>query len=258
MRFPVQTKGFTGMRLFAVALALSVTLMAAPIHAQAPAAQAPKPAAPAGQTPAAPRPATPPAATTPAIQPKFQDGLKYAYINVQRIAAESSEGKTLADKAKALQDQKVKELNDKNKALQAAQQKLEQGGSVLNDAARAQLQADIERQQRDIQRFTEDAQQDVTALQQQLQDDFMRRLNPVIDKVAREKQLHMVFSAADSGLVWADPLLLDLTGDVIKAFDAAGPAPAAARPATPAPATPAPTTPAPAAARPAVPPPGAK
>ncbi len=197
------------MRVFAAALALSMTLVAIPTFAQ-------------GAAPAPARPAAPPAAAAPqappAPQPKFQEGLKYAYINVQRIAAESTDGKAATDRVKALNDQKVKELNDKNRQMQAAQQKLDQGGSVLSDAARAQLQAEIERLQRDIQRFTEDAQQDVQALQQQLQEDFQRKLNPVIDRVAREKQVHMVFSAADSGLVWADPTL-DLTAEVIRAFD---------------------------------------
>jgi outer membrane protein len=212
------------MRVLAVASALSVLLAATMSYAQAPAPagqQKPTtPAAPAGQQAKPPAPAPAPQAPAPP-QPRFQDGLKYAYINVARIAAESSEGRTANDKVKALNDQKVRELNEKNKALQSAQQKLEQGGNVLSDQARAQLQSEIERQQRDIQRFTEDAQQDVTALQQQLQEDFQRKLNPVIDKVAREKQVHMVFSASDSGLVWADPGL-DLTSEVILAFNAPG------------------------------------
>ena len=207
------------MRLFAVALALSVTLAVAPplhVHAQ----EAPAPAAEA-QQPA--QPSAPP-------QP-FQDGLKYAYVNVQQVAAESAEGKAAAAKIKALQDARVKELNEKNKALQTAQQKLESGGSVMSDQARAQLQADIERQQRDIQRFPEDAQQDITNATQQAQDEFGRKLQPVIDKVAREKQVDFVFNAAESGLIWAAPGM-DMTADIIKAFD--GGAAAAAAPAPPA------------------------
>jgi Skp family chaperone for outer membrane proteins len=202
-------------------------------------AQAPAPARPAGQAPApgAPRPAAPAPTAAPALPPaptvKFQDGLKYAYIRIDRIAAESSAGKGLNERVKALNDQKVRELNDKNKALQSVQQKLESGGSVLNDTARAQLQAEVDRQQRDIQRFTEDAQQDLQALQQQLQEEFTRQLNPVLDKVAREKQVHMVFNATESGLVWADPSM-DLTSDVIKALDTTAPAPAVAKPAAPA------------------------
>jgi outer membrane protein len=226
------------MRVFAAALAVSMLLAASDTFAQAPA-----PARPAGQAPApapaAPRPAAP--APAPAVQApaaptvRFQDGLKYAYVRIDRIAAESSAGKVLSDRVKGLNDQKVRELNEKNKQLQTAQQKLESGGSVLNDTARAQLTAEIERQQRDIQRFTEDAQQDLQGLQQQLQEEFTRTLNPVLDKVAKEKQVHMVFNATESGLVWADPSM-DLTTDVIKALDAAGPAAAAptAKPAAPA------------------------
>jgi len=224
------------MRVLAAALAVSMLLAASETFAQAPA-----PARPAGQAPApaAPRPAAPAPAAAPAPPPAvpFQDGLKYAYIRIDRIAAESAAGKSLNDRVKALNDQKVRELNDKNKALQSVQQKLESGGSVLNDTARAQLQAEVERQQRDIQRFTEDAQQDLQALQQQLQEEFTRQLNPILDRVAKAKQVHMVFNATESGLVWADPSM-DLTTDIIKALDTAGPAPAAA-PATAKPAAPA-------------------
>ena len=234
------------MRVLAVAVGLGVlmapTWALAQAGAPAPRPTAPRPATP--QTPPAPRPATPaPQAPAPPPVPQvpFQDGLKYAYLRVDVIAANSVEGRAANERVKALNDQKVRELNEKNKALQAAQQKLEQGGSVLNDVTRVQLQTEIERQQRDIQRFTEDAQQDVQALQQQLQEDFQRKLNPVVDRVAKEKQVHMIFSAADSGLVWADPTM-DLTADVIRAFDAAATAkPAAAAPAAPAPA---PATPA--------------
>ena len=91
------------------------------------------------------------------LKPRFQDGMKYAYVNVQAVAAASAEGKAAAEKIKGLQEQKSRELQEKNKTLQSAQQKLEQGGSVLSDQARAQLQTEIERQQRDLQRFTERA-----------------------------------------------------------------------------------------------------
>jgi outer membrane protein len=216
------------MRVFAVALTLSVVLLAGTASAQAPAPARPAAAAPAPQA-SAPAP------------PAFQEGLKYAYINLQKVAAEANEGKAAAARIKEFQDSKANELNGKNKALQAAQQKLDQGGSLMNDQARAQLQAEIERQTRDIQRASEDAQQDLQNFSQQVQVDFNNKLNPVVDKVAQEKKVHFVFSAADSGLIWADPTM-DLTNDVIRAFNAtptAKPAPAAAAPSTAKPAAPA-------------------
>jgi len=228
------------MRSFFGAAALSVMLATAPTFAQAP----------AGQAPAQPAPPSP-VAQAPAPRP-FPEGVKYGFVNVQRIASESAEGKTATTQVQALNAKKVEELNAKNKQLQASQQKLESGGSVMSPNALAQLQKEIERQQVDIQRFTEDAQQEVTQLQQQLQEEFQRKLTPVIAQVAGEKQLHMMFSVVDSGLVWGDPAL-DLTPEIIKRFDAATPArPAAAAPAAPRPAAPAAPAPAP---KPLVPPP---
>src|SRR5262245_56755485 len=165
-------KGPRVMRVFASALAFSIVLAAGAAHAQAHAAPKPTTAAPArapGQKPAAPgpagqKPAPPAPAAAPELKPRFQDGMKYAYVNVQAVAAASVEGKVAAEKIKVLQEQKSRELQDRNKALQGDQQKLEQGGSVLSDQARGQLQASIERQQRDLQRFTEDAQQEVQQL----------------------------------------------------------------------------------------------
>lgn len=216
------------MRLLAIILAFSITLAAGVTYAQAPA-----PAAPATQKPAAPAPA--PATAKPAAPaPRFQDGLKYAYVNMQRVAAESSDGKAAAEKLKAFQDQKGRELQDRQKTLQAAQQKLESGGSVLSEAARAQLQSDIEKQTRDLQRLSEDAQQDVQNLAQQVEEQFTRAVLPVVGKVAQDKQVHFVFNAAQSGLIWAEQGM-DLTSEVIAAMNAGGakPAPAPAAPAAP-------------------------
>jgi outer membrane protein len=210
------------MKVFVVALAFGLVLSAAPSFAQA---QAPAQPAPGTVKPSPPAPGTvkpPPAApvTQPAA-PKvpFQTGLKYAFVDLQEVAQTSAQGKAFNAKVAALQEQKVKELQDRNKAMQANQEKLEKGATVLNAQAQAQLQGEIERQQKEIQRYTEDAQQEIQALGQQLQGDFERVLRPIIDKVAKEKQVHFVFDAAQSGLVWADPSM-NLTADVIQALDA--------------------------------------
>jgi len=221
------------MRVFAIAVAFSL-LLAPGAFAQAPAAAQ---GAPATQKPPAPAPATqkppapaPQAAPTPPPQNKFQDGLKYAYVNMQQVAALSTEGKAAADKLKNAQDGKQRELQDKNKNLQAMQQKLDQGGSLLNDAARSQLQADIDRTQRDLQRASEDAQEELQKLAQQVEEDFTRKVLPAVDKVAKDKNVHFVFNAAQSGLIWADPGM-DLTADVIAALNTGKPAAPAAPPA---------------------------
>jgi outer membrane protein len=188
-----------------------------------PAGQSATPSAPPAQPAAAPQPPKP-----------FPEGAKIAYVNVQRIANESTEGKVSTGKVQELNKKKVAELNEKNKALQAAEQKLLQSGTVLSDVARDQLEKDVEKQKRDIQRFTQDAQTEVQDLQQELQEAFQRRLFPIIQDIANEKGLHMIISP-EPPIVWADPGL-DITNEVIKRLDAspAASAPPAAAPAAPA------------------------
>jgi outer membrane protein len=201
------------------ALVLVVTVSAA--HAQTPTAPAPqtqKPAAPAPQTQ---KPATPAPAPTPPAP--FPEGAKIAFVVLQRIANESAEGKAASAQIQGLQQKKAAELAEKQKQLQGIQAKLEKEGSVMSSTAQADLAKQAERLQTEIQRFTQDAQQELADLQQQLQQQFESRVTPVLDEVRKEKGLWLIFNGPDSGLVAADPGL-DISAEVIKKMDAAKPA----------------------------------
>lgn len=193
------------MRGFVLVALLVLTLAATPALAQ---------------TPGAPPATQPPAAATPAPEPPrpFPQDSKIAYIVLQRIAAESVEGREATGRVQALQQQRMTDLSERQKALQGLQAKLEQGGAVMSATAQADIQKQIERAQVDLQRATQDAQADVQELQQTLQDEFQERLIPIIEAVARDKNLHFIFNGPDSGLVWAD-VALDISGDVIVKMD---------------------------------------
>lgn len=181
--------------------------------------QKPPPAQPPAQTP----PATqPPAAQPPAPQPPkpFPEGAKIAYVNINLIAQNSAEGKAATAKIQDLIKKKQAELADKQKSLQALQTKLQQGLSVMSDQARSQLEKEIDKQTRELQFAQQEAQAEQTQLTGDLQAEFQQKLNPILDQIATEKGLHMVFSAADSGAIWANPGL-DISAEVIKRFDAA-------------------------------------
>jgi outer membrane protein len=191
---------------------------------------------------------TPPSVTAPPAPAPA--ALRMAFLDLQRIAAESNEGKAANGRVQALTQKKGAELQEKTKALQSNQQKLAQGGTVLNEAARAQAQKEIDRLTIEIDRFQQDANAEVQELQQQLQNEFQEKLRPIVDGLVRELTIGLLFSVGDAGAIYVDPSL-DITVEVIKRFDAAKPAPAAAaKPAAPAGAKPA----APAGAKPAVPP----
>src|SRR5471032_2306744 len=203
------------MRGSAIAASLALTviaLSAAPVLAQTPAAPA-KPAAAPAQPPAAAAPAPAPAPPAP-----FPAGARIAFFNPVEVFQNSVEGRASVGRVNALIEKKQKENADKAKLLQGNQQKLQTSGSVMNETARVQLEKEIEKQTKDAERFQQDAQAEINELQQEVQNEFVKKLSPIVEAIANEKGLQIMFNASESGIAWATPGL-DLTSDVIKKLD---------------------------------------
>jgi len=183
----------------------------------------PKPQTPTQQPPPKPQapPATPPAAQPapkPATPPvPFPQDSKIAFVDLQAIASSSAAGKDATKKLQELTTKKQAEIAEKNKQLQAAQAKLQSGAGVLNDSARASLEKEIDRMQRDIQFANQNAQAEVNEMTNDLQGDFQKKLMPIIEEVAKEKGLYVVFTA-EAGVAFVHPGL-NITDEVIKRFD---------------------------------------
>ncbi|OFV90983.1 MAG: hypothetical protein A3G76_16030 [Acidobacteria bacterium RIFCSPLOWO2_12_FULL_65_11] len=238
------------MRSVVTAASLALVLSASHGFAQAAAQQ------PAGQAPAAPRPAAPPAQApaAPPVQaapapppPVFPQGAKAGIVSLQQIAQLSAEGKSLSARIQQLIQRKQTEAAQKSKALTDNQTRLQQSGALMNEVARTALEKEIDRQQREAERFQQDAQAEVTELNTELQEEFNKKLFPILQQIAQEKGLHLLLSAQDAGAIWWEPAI-DLSLEAVRRLDlltAPRPsaAPAAAPPAaTPPAATPTPTT----------------
>jgi len=204
-------------KLSILAAALTVAL-AAPSFAQTqqpptkpltPPSQPPATTPPAAQQPAAPKlPPTPPA--------PFPQDAKYAVVDVQAIAQNSTAGKDASKKLNDLQAKKMGEIQDKNKQLQALQAK-QQASGVLSEAAKSSLDKEIDRLQRDIQFSQSNAQAEMQDLNNELQAEFTKKVAPIIEEIAKEKGLYLVFTA-DSGFAYVHPGL-NISDEVIKRLD---------------------------------------
>ena len=196
------------MRGLVIAASLAFVLSAAPAFAQTP---------PPAQT----KPAQQPPAPVPTPQPPapFPQGAKIGFVNFQRVVQESADGKASSGKIQTLSKKKQDEGTQKAAQLKANQDKLAASGSVMSEAARGQLEKEIERQQVEAQRFQQDAQGELNELQQELQAEFLKKVTPILQQVANEKGLHALFNVQEAGFAWVDPGL-DLTNEVIKKLDA--------------------------------------
>ena len=203
---------------------LKMTIVVAAVSAVAagPAlAQTTPPAQPPAK-PTAPAPA--PAAAAEAPRP-YPEGAKIAFFDVQAVASNSVEGKAATAKIQELEKKKIGEIQAKNKQLEDARTKLQSSSGIMNDQARLALEKDVDKLTREVQFMQQEAQSERNQLQTELQVEFQRKLGPVLDQIAKEKQLHMLFDFNSSGALWGDPGL-DLTQEIIKRLDASkAPAP---------------------------------
>jgi Skp family chaperone for outer membrane proteins len=130
-----------------------------------------------------------------------------AIVNVPRLIAESVVGKAATAQLQAFQAEKQKAIADRQAALKRMSE------------SRA-LRSQIERAQVELQRFTEDAQVDVAALDRQVQLEFEKKLRPVLTKFAEEEHIGILFEYPQQLIVWIAPAI-DITERVIERLDAA-------------------------------------
>jgi Skp family chaperone for outer membrane proteins len=92
----------------------------------------------------------------------------------------------------------------------------------MSDQARGQLEKDIERQTRDLERYQQDAQAEVQEMEREAQTAFQQRVFPVLDEVGKEKGLHLLFNVPSDTVIWGAEGL-DLTQEVVRKLDARKP-----------------------------------
>ena len=142
-----------------------------------------------------------------------------AWVDIQRIAEVSAEGRIANAKVQILIEEASAKIAPKYKELDALQQKMEVAATVLNSDSPSLLEKQINRLKIEIRRLEEDAQREVRDLQIRLQQDLEVRLMPVIQAFVQDRNIKVLFSRNDSGIILGDQAL-DLTAEIIKRFDA--------------------------------------
>ena len=143
---------------------------------------------------------------------------RLAYFSPQRAYALSAAGQAAQARLTALQTERAREIEARSKTLETQQQQLQQSSALLTESARTQRAKELEKFEIDLQRFIQDAQAEITGFQRDVETEFLAKLRPALDQVAKDRSLWLVFNE-DAGLIaWASPVL-DITGDVVKRID---------------------------------------
>lgn len=195
-----------------IALALLAVLVAGNAMAQTPPTQTPPPA----QTPAA---TAPKPAPTPPVLPPFPPESKIGFVDLQSVVSQSILGKAGTTQMEQLSKKLETELVGLQTKLKEAQTRQQTQSSLLSETAAAQLAKDIDRLNREFTFKQQEAQSEMQAAQADLLQDFEKKVLPILEALAKEKNLHAVFNVADSGAVYVFPGL-NLSPELVKRVDA--------------------------------------
>ena len=129
---------------------------------------------------------------------------KIGFVDLQSVVSQSSLGKSGTAQIEQLSKKLESELVGLQTKLKE-QTRQQTQASLLSEVAAAQLAKDIDRLNREFTFKQQEAQSELEAMQQDLLADFEKKVLPILEALAKERNLHVVFNVADSGAVYVFP-----------------------------------------------------
>jgi outer membrane protein len=150
---------------------------------------------------------------------------KAAVVNLQQAVLGTAEIKKADAEMQAKFKPRVDEAQKLQADIAAISQKIQ--GGKLTPQAEADLTAEGQRKQRDLQRLNEDLQGDVERERNEVLSKSSQKMQDVVRKIAEERGLDLV---VDTSTTLYFKAAMDITKEVIAAYDKAYPAAAPAAP----------------------------
>ena len=146
---------------------------------------------------------------------------KIAIINLQRAVLESDEIKKASAELEGKYKPRQADMQKIEKELQGIQENLQKNAGKLTPQAEADLTAQGQRRQRELQRLTEDLQADVDRERNDILSKSSKQMTTVVSKLATEKGYDVVVDVTNT--VFFKPAL-EITNDALAAYNKAYPA----------------------------------
>ncbi|WP_303721239.1 OmpH family outer membrane protein [Malonomonas rubra] len=146
--------------------------------------------------------------------------VKVGYVDLQKALNLSKAGVKAKGEISAQVKKYEEEFKTKQEDLQKLKTDLEKQAVLLSDSAKEQKERDFQQSVKELQRFQKDVKEE---LQQRDADATKRILNELFDilqKLGKDGGYQMIIEKNEGAVIYADESV-DLTDDLIKAFDAA-------------------------------------
>ncbi|HUP60833.1 MAG TPA: OmpH family outer membrane protein [Thermoanaerobaculia bacterium] len=153
---------------------------------------------------------------------------RVAVIDVQKVLTQSTAGKAAYDKLKKLQEERIEKAKAMDEELRKLDADINTKKISLSEDKLTDMQKQLADKRISMQRYAQDADRDIGEARDRELQALEAKIKPVIDALGKEMGLAAIFNKFESGLVYASEAI-DVTDTVIKRFNEALAAPAAAK-----------------------------
>lgn len=142
--------------------------------------------------------------------------IKIGFVDIDRAANDSEEGKKAVTGLKELMSSKQSVISEKGKAIDKMKSDLEKQGGIISPEAKKSKAEELERSERDLQRMVTDANQEFDKKRRELTESVYKEIIEVIAKYGQEEKYTAVLPLQT--MLYSDKSL-DITEIIIKKFN---------------------------------------
>jgi outer membrane protein len=146
--------------------------------------------------------------------------LKVGYVDYQRVLLEVSDGKAAKARLQKWLDERQKEIDREQEALRKEKELLEKQASAMSEETRVARGTDLQKKVFELAQKWEKSRAEAADRERKEMEPIVQRIDQVIAQIAERDGLALVFERRDSGIVYA-LTRLDLTNEVLRAYDSA-------------------------------------
>lgn len=144
---------------------------------------------------------------------------RFAFFIPDQVMQNSVRAKKVMAELEVLNKTLSDKLRAKAESLQASEQQLKSPG--LSEAGRAKLQKDLQEGEGAFKRLQEDSQLEFRKAQDRVFGQFQQEIKPILDELAREQKLHVIFQYQQGMVIPVDEKwLLSFSLELARRYDA--------------------------------------
>jgi len=146
----------------------------------------------------------------------WSGGMKVGYVNIRKALWESKKGKAVKKEIEARGAALDKIFKQKQEELRKLKESLDK--KILSEKARKEKEKEYQKKLKELDRFVKDSRDELRQMEREKTTKLLKVLEKVVKKIGKEKGYTLIL---ESGFILYAPDSIDLTDEVIKAFDAA-------------------------------------